>query len=158
MIQLGIITVNQQKQISLPILPIFIPDRARARRADWAPGPGVLVLKTQIKADCTNQQTHWSKTAVSQLVFCCQGFLEETSYTNPIRIVSPKLFIITEHSHYENKLKQCPYFIALLICFTQELEVRSIDNNTEFLFMQAILTLVLMKNERNLMWHTCYLQ
>lgn len=24
--------------------PIFIPDLARARRADWAPGPGVLVL------------------------------------------------------------------------------------------------------------------
>lgn len=24
--------------------PIFIPDRARALRADWAPGPGVLVL------------------------------------------------------------------------------------------------------------------
>ena len=23
--------------------PIFIPERARARRADWAPGPGVLV-------------------------------------------------------------------------------------------------------------------
>ena len=61
MIQLGIITVNQQKQISLPILPIFIPDRARARRADWAPGPGVLVLKTQINADCTNQQTHGQK-------------------------------------------------------------------------------------------------
>lgn len=25
--------------------PIFIPDLARARKADWAPGPGVLVLK-----------------------------------------------------------------------------------------------------------------
>ena len=25
--------------------PIFMPERARARRADWAPGPGVLVLK-----------------------------------------------------------------------------------------------------------------
>uniref|UniRef100_A0A0E9WD39 Uncharacterized protein n=1 Tax=Anguilla anguilla TaxID=7936 RepID=A0A0E9WD39_ANGAN len=24
--------------------PIFMPDRARARRADCAPGPGVLVL------------------------------------------------------------------------------------------------------------------
>lgn len=36
---------------SLPILPIFIPDRARALRADWAPGPGVLVLdKDQQKA------------------------------------------------------------------------------------------------------------
>lgn len=29
---------------SLPIRPIFIPQRASARRADWAPGPGVLVL------------------------------------------------------------------------------------------------------------------
>lgn len=27
-----------------PIRPIFIPERARARRADWAPGPGVFVL------------------------------------------------------------------------------------------------------------------
>ena len=25
------------------IRPIFMPERARARRADWAPGPGVLV-------------------------------------------------------------------------------------------------------------------
>ena len=24
--------------------PIFMPERARALRADWAPGPGVLVL------------------------------------------------------------------------------------------------------------------
>ena len=24
--------------------PILIPERARARSADWAPGPGVLVL------------------------------------------------------------------------------------------------------------------
>jgi len=31
----------------LPIRPIFIPERARALRADWAPGPGVLVLKTK---------------------------------------------------------------------------------------------------------------
>lgn len=30
----------------LPIRPIFIPDLARALRADWAPGPGVLVLNT----------------------------------------------------------------------------------------------------------------
>lgn len=28
----------------LPIRPIFMPERARARSADWAPGPGVLVL------------------------------------------------------------------------------------------------------------------
>jgi hypothetical protein len=28
-----------------PIRPIFMPDRAKALRADWAPGPGVLVLK-----------------------------------------------------------------------------------------------------------------
>lgn len=43
--------VNASKQIQvlargghLPIRPIFIPERARALRADWAPGPGVLVL------------------------------------------------------------------------------------------------------------------
>lgn len=30
--------------INSPIRPIFIPARARALRADWAPGPGVLVL------------------------------------------------------------------------------------------------------------------
>ena len=29
----------------LPIRPIFMPARASARRADCAPGPGVLVLK-----------------------------------------------------------------------------------------------------------------
>ena len=29
--------------VTSSILPIFIPERARARRADWAPGPGVLV-------------------------------------------------------------------------------------------------------------------
>lgn len=28
-----------------PMRPIFIPERARALRADWAPGPGVLVLE-----------------------------------------------------------------------------------------------------------------
>ena len=27
-----------------PMRPILIPERAKARRADWAPGPGVLVL------------------------------------------------------------------------------------------------------------------
>lgn len=29
---------------SLPMRPIFMPERARALSADWAPGPGVLVL------------------------------------------------------------------------------------------------------------------
>jgi hypothetical protein len=29
--------------VTSSILPIFMPERARARRADWAPGPGVLV-------------------------------------------------------------------------------------------------------------------
>lgn len=28
-----------------PMRPIFMPERARALRADWAPGPGVLVLR-----------------------------------------------------------------------------------------------------------------
>ena len=36
-----------QIQFSLPMRPIFIPDRARALRADWAPGPGVLVLRSK---------------------------------------------------------------------------------------------------------------
>ena len=30
--------------VTSSIRPIFIPERARALRADWAPGPGVLVL------------------------------------------------------------------------------------------------------------------
>lgn len=29
---------------NLPMRPIFMPERASALRADWAPGPGVLVL------------------------------------------------------------------------------------------------------------------
>jgi hypothetical protein len=29
--------------VTSSILPIFIPERASARRADWAPGPGVFV-------------------------------------------------------------------------------------------------------------------
>lgn len=32
------------QQIFVPIRPIFMPERAKALRADWAPGPGVLVL------------------------------------------------------------------------------------------------------------------
>ena len=35
--------VTKVKEKSKPILPIFNPERAKARRADWAPGPGVLV-------------------------------------------------------------------------------------------------------------------
>lgn len=31
--------------VDSPMRPIFMPDRARALSADWAPGPGVLVLK-----------------------------------------------------------------------------------------------------------------
>ena len=31
-------------KLNLPIRPILIPARARALKADWAPGPGVLVL------------------------------------------------------------------------------------------------------------------
>jgi len=30
---------------SSPMRPIFMPERAKARRADWAPGPGVFVLQ-----------------------------------------------------------------------------------------------------------------
>ena len=29
--------------VTSSILPIFIPERAKARSADWAPGPGVFV-------------------------------------------------------------------------------------------------------------------
>lgn len=29
--------------VTSSIRPIFMPERAKARRADWAPGPGVLV-------------------------------------------------------------------------------------------------------------------
>ena len=31
----------------LPIRPIFMPERARARKADCAPGPGVFVLQSK---------------------------------------------------------------------------------------------------------------
>ena len=41
------VSYNQLNVFVLPIRPIFIPERARALRADWAPGPGVLVLKTK---------------------------------------------------------------------------------------------------------------
>lgn len=34
--------IKQQRK--LPIRPILMPERARALSADWAPGPGVLVL------------------------------------------------------------------------------------------------------------------
>lgn len=33
--------------------PIFKPERARARRADWAPGPGVLVLLPPVARNLT---------------------------------------------------------------------------------------------------------
>jgi len=36
--------LSETKFVCLPIRPIFMPERARALRADWAPGPGVLVL------------------------------------------------------------------------------------------------------------------
>lgn len=34
----------QERKAYVPIRPIFMPERAKALRADWAPGPGVLVL------------------------------------------------------------------------------------------------------------------
>lgn len=33
--------------VTSSIRPIFIPDRAKALSADWAPGPGVFVLTEQ---------------------------------------------------------------------------------------------------------------
>lgn len=33
--------------------PIFIPDRAKARSALWAPGPGVLVLVPPVARNLT---------------------------------------------------------------------------------------------------------
>ena len=42
-----------------PIRPIFIPDRANARKADCAPGPGVFVLKPNKITDIRSiVQTH----------------------------------------------------------------------------------------------------
>lgn len=38
--------------------PIFMPDRARALRADWAPGPGVFVLKGKQSRSPPGQVTH----------------------------------------------------------------------------------------------------
>ena len=37
--------LSMQSRNDLPMRPIFMPERARALRADCAPGPGVLVLK-----------------------------------------------------------------------------------------------------------------
>lgn len=52
--------------IRLPMRPIFMPERARALSADWAPGPGVFVLfppvarslmcRAVIPSSCTGQQ------------------------------------------------------------------------------------------------------
>ena len=35
---------NENIRERSPMRPILMPERAKARRADWAPGPGVLVL------------------------------------------------------------------------------------------------------------------
>lgn len=43
-IVLNTMKANFEKIRILPIRPILIPERARARSADWAPGPGVFVL------------------------------------------------------------------------------------------------------------------
>lgn len=43
--------------VTSSIRPIFMPERARARRADWAPGPGVLVALPVllVSADCDHR-------------------------------------------------------------------------------------------------------
>ena len=40
--------MENKKNCYKPILPIFMPDLAKALKADWAPGPGVLVLRKNI--------------------------------------------------------------------------------------------------------------
>lgn len=45
-----------QGRNDLPMRPIFMPERARALRADCAPGPGVLVLKLTYQH--SNRMTH----------------------------------------------------------------------------------------------------
>lgn len=45
--------------VTSSILPIFIPERARARSADWAPGPGVLVPLPVVKAWVSPSPVQW---------------------------------------------------------------------------------------------------
>ncbi len=44
--------------VTSSIRPIFMPERARARRADWAPGPGVLVPLPGV--DCQPVTSHFT--------------------------------------------------------------------------------------------------
>lgn len=45
--------------------PIFMPERARARRADWAPGPGVLVPLPTTSLDCCPRPAEWFQLTTS---------------------------------------------------------------------------------------------
>lgn len=44
--------------VTSSIRPIFMPERARARRADWAPGPGVLVALPVFPASVVWESRH----------------------------------------------------------------------------------------------------
>ena len=46
--------------VTSSILPILIPDRARARSADWAPGPGVFDPLPILSA-CSRDADNWIK-------------------------------------------------------------------------------------------------
>ena len=51
--------------VTSSIRPIFMPARARARRADWAPGPGVLVPLPLKKKDISNHHhVNWVKSNI----------------------------------------------------------------------------------------------
>ena len=43
--QKKVISRSRYAKYILPMRPIFIPDLAKALRADWAPGPGVFDLQ-----------------------------------------------------------------------------------------------------------------
>ena len=56
----------------LPMRPIFIPERARALRADWAPGPGVLVLLPPVARSLMCSAvipSSWRQNTNSQITF-----------------------------------------------------------------------------------------
>lgn len=56
--------------VTSSILPIFIPDRARALRADCAPGPGVLVLDTVGKIEFLAYVARERESVASSSVLC----------------------------------------------------------------------------------------
>lgn len=61
---------------TLPIRPIFMPERAKALRADWAPGPGVFVLLDTVKqVSQSDRHEAWEKAGHVFVFTCCLRWL-----------------------------------------------------------------------------------